>query len=326
MLKNRLFAIILLIFSSLILFAADDPPPMEASTATQSDLAAAFSRRLESVSTKNVLTFDLFSPELDTAFISPDGQTAVIWLALRDNDGRLLATEPGLVLAKLTEDGWQVLLPGDIGWQETLAVLPEGMLPAEKSPAPDQVNPDPIEVADTLNGYYLPYAAGTSRWLEGSISHFQDIPELGYPSCTSEYCHYAYDFTDVNHYPLLASKGGTVYASRDTCTDGDPICTNYIVLYNADDNAYQIYLHLSNGTIPDKLTNNSTVVRGQYLGDTDDTGYSTSNHVHFMVVNSIWADSGYYWGRSIDIRFADVAINNGIPRTCYEVTRCFSDL
>ena len=40
-----------------------------------------------------------------------------------------------------------------------------------------------------------------------------------------------------------------------------------------------------------------------------------------MVTNSIWyGSSGYYWGQSIDIRFADVRINDGIPRTCYEVT------
>jgi len=43
--------------------------------------------------------------------------------------------------------------------------------------------------------------------------------------------------------------------------------------------------------------------------------------VHFMVTTSIWlGGDGYYWGQSIDIRFADVTINNGIPRTCYEVT------
>ncbi len=320
MLKNRLIAIILLIFSSLMLFAADNPPPSTASEEIQAELSSAFFSRLDSVAAKSFLTFNLFTPEVDTAFISPDGKTAVIWLALRDDGGRLLATEPGLVVANITENGWEVLLPGDAGWDETIAALPEGMLPAEKSPPPDNMILDTVAELDTLTGYYLPYAAGTSRWLEGSISHFQYIPELGYPSCTIEFCHYAFDFTDDNHYPLLASKGGTVYSSRDTCTDGSESCTNYIVLYNANDNAYQIYLHLSNGTIPDKLTNNSTVVRGQYLGDTDDTGYSTSNHVHFMVVDSIWAASGYYWGRSIDIRFADVAINNGIPRTCYEVT------
>jgi len=320
MLKNRLIAIILLIFSSLMIFAADDPPPMMASEETQAELSSAFLKRVDSVSAKNILTFNLFSPEIDTAFLSPDGKTAVIWLALRDDNGRILATEPGLVVAIKSEDGWQVILPGDPEWDETITKLPQGMLPAEKSLPPDHTLLDTNPELDTLTGYYLPYAAGTSRWLEGSISHFQYIPELGYPSCTIEFCHYAYDFTDDNHYPLLASKGGTVYASRDTCTDGSESCTNYIILYNANDNAYQIYLHLSNGTIPDKLTNNSTVVRGQYLGDTDDTGYSTSNHVHFMVVNSIWAASGYFWGRSIDIRFADVAINNGIPRTCYEVT------
>jgi murein DD-endopeptidase MepM/ murein hydrolase activator NlpD len=57
----------------------------------------------------------------------------------------------------------------------------------------------------------------------------------------------------------------------------------------------------------------TTVQRGQYLGDTDDTGYSTSQHVHFRVTNSVWlVDDGYYWGASIDIRFAECRINNGI--------------
>ncbi|HBY08917.1 MAG TPA: hypothetical protein DEH22_14490, partial [Chloroflexi bacterium] len=113
-----------------------------------------------------------------------------------------------------------------------------------------------------------------------------------------------------------------MYGSRDSCSDGNPSCTNYIVLYNSSDQAYQIYLHLAYGTIPNKLTPGTWVQRGEYLGDTDDTGYSTSQHVHFMVTDSIWmGSSGYYWGRSIDIRFADVAINHGIPRTCYEVTQ-----
>jgi hypothetical protein len=243
-------------------------------------------------------------------------------LALRDDSGRLLATEPGLVLAQRTEEGWLVLLPGDPGWEELLSEMPVEMLPLEKRPAPDHIALAPVTETLALTGYYLPYAAGTYRWLEGSISHFQSIPDLGYPSCTEEFCRYAYDFTDSWHFPLLASKGGTVYASRDSCTDGNTACTNYIVLRNANEGTYQLYLHMANGTIPDKLTNGTTVVRGQYLGDSDDTGYSTSQHVHFMVTNSVWVGGdGYYWGRSIDIRFADVAINNGIPRTCYEVTQ-----
>lgn len=319
---TRVLTLFLLTVAGLLLFAAGDPPPTPASAEIQAELSAAFFERLHRDPGINPLVFDLFTPELDTAFISPDGETAVLWLALRDDSGQRLATEPGLALAYRSNAYWQVILPGDPGWEEALKTLPEGMLPLELSPAPAHVTAGANAVNAPLAGYYLPYAAGTARWLEGSISHFQSIPELGYPSCSQEYCRYAYDFTDAWHFPLLASKGGTVYGSRDSCSDGNPSCTNYIVLYNSSDQAYQIYLHLAYGTIPNKLTPGTWVQRGEYLGDTDDTGYSTSQHVHFMVTDSIWmGSSGYYWGRSIDIRFADVAINHGIPRTCYEVTQ-----
>jgi len=321
---NRLLTLLVLIAAMLLLTAASDPPPTPASAETEAELSSALTRRLQDKTDGRLLTFDLFTPELDAAFTSSDGSLAVLWLALRDGSGRLLATEPGLALARLSEKGWQVLLPGDTGWEEMLATLPDGMLPLEHSPAPNAITLEPAAVTQALTGYYLPYAASTARRLEGSISHFQYIPELGYPSCDIEFCRYAYDFTDAWHFPLLASKNGTVVSSRDSCSDGNTGCTNYIVLYNASDQAYQIYLHLAQGTIPDKLSPGTVVQRGQYIGDTDDTGYSTSQHVHFMVANSIWlspyADK-YYWGYSIDIRFADVAINNGIPRTCYEVTR-----
>ncbi|HSM23313.1 MAG TPA: peptidoglycan DD-metalloendopeptidase family protein, partial [Anaerolineaceae bacterium] len=219
-------------------------------------------------------------------------------------------------LATLSDSGWQVILPSDPEWDETFDLIPESMLPVEKQSKGNMVF-DTVQVTTPLTGYYLPFVAGTQQWLEGSISHFQSIPELGYPSCYESECRYAYDFTNIDHFPLLASKDGTVHASRDSCHDGDPTCTNYIVLKDTNNLTYQIYLHLAYGTIPDKLTNGTFVKRGQYIGDTDDTGYSTSNHVHFMVVDTL---TSIYWGRSIDVRFADVPINNGIPRTCYEVT------
>lgn len=318
---NRFLAILLLIAAVLLLPAAGDPPPTPAAPETAADLAAALAHRLDSAPGAKTLSFELFTPELDTAFTSPDGQTAVLWLALRDDAGRVLATEPGLALANRTDSGWQVLLPGDPGWEETFNALPEGMLPLEQSPAPKSMAYNPTAITGPLTGYYLPYAAGTARWLEGSISHFQSVPELGYPSCGIDTCRYAYDFTDKNHFPLLASKDGTVVAARDSCADGSPTCTNYIVLRDTNGQTFQIYLHLAHGTIPDKLTPGTAVKRGQYIGDSDDTGYSTSQHVHFMVTNDLWSASGYYWGHSVDIRFADVPINNGIPRNCYEVTR-----
>ena len=218
---NRLLTLLVLIAAMLLLTAASDPPPTPASAETEAELSSALTRRLQDKTDGRLLTFDLFTPELDAAFTSSDGSLAVLWLALRDGSGRLLATEPGLALARLSEKGWQVLLPGDTGWEETLTALPEGMLPLEHSPAPHAITLEPAAVTQALTGYYLPYAAGTARWLEGSISHFQYIPELGYPSCDIEFCRYAYDFTDAWHFPLLASKNGTVVSSRDSCSDGN---------------------------------------------------------------------------------------------------------
>jgi len=321
---RRFSALLFSILVFLLMTSADAQPPTPVATQEQAELSAAFFRRIEEPSGGEHLTFDLFTPEVDTAFISPDGQLAVLWLALRDDTGRILGTEPGLVVAKRVEEAWQVFLPGDPGWEETFAAIPQDLLPVELSPAPETIEQQSSIGLDAVTGYYLPYMAGTSRWLEGSINHYNNVPELGYPSCTFEYCAYAYDFTDANHFPLLASKGGTVYASRDSCADGTETCTNYIVIRNVNDGTYQIYVHMAHGTIPDSLTNGTTVVRGQYLGDSDDTGYSTSNHVHFMLTNTIWLSPNadkYYWGYSIDVRFADVAINNGIPRNCYELNR-----
>ena len=50
--------------------------------------------------------------------------------------------------------------------------------------------------------------------------------------------------------------------------------------------------------------------QGQLIGIADDTGASTGHHLHFMVHTS----PSSYWGTSVDITFADVAINGGRPR------------
>ncbi len=262
---------------------------------------------------------NLFEPVLDTAFISADGKTGVLWLALKDFTGRIIATEPGIVFALRQVEGWQIVFSSDKEWEEIKASLPADFLPVEFQSAPENAPENTINVP--LTGYYLPYVAGTSHRLEGSVLHFHDYPPLGYPSCTAEFCHYAYDFTDVGHFPLVASKAGVVVDSYDGCFDGNSSCTNYIILQDTVGGAYQIYLHLAHNTIPDYLTPTTFVDRGKYLGDTDDTGYSTSEHVHFMIVTSWWyGASGYPWGRSVDMRFMDVTLNGGIPRTCYEVT------
>jgi hypothetical protein len=298
-----------------------EPPPTVASQLEAQELWQAYQARYQ----QDLTLFaddplaNLFEPVLDTAFVSADGNTGVLWLALKDHTGRILATEPGIVFAIRKDEGWQIVFSSDKEWEEIKVSLPEDFLPAEFQSAPENA-PDQAAI-DYLTGYYLPYVAGTSHRLEGSVLHFHNYPPLGYPSCDIAYCRYVYDFTDVGHFPLVASKAGVVIALRDSCIDGSPSCTNYIILQDTVGGAYQIYLHLAHNTIPDTFTAGTFVNRGKYIGDTDDTGYSTSEHVHFMIVSSWWWGSGSYpWGVSVDMRFADVTLNGGIPRTCYEVT------
>ncbi len=305
----------------LLLTAAQTQPPTTASSLEADELWQAYQSRYQKDLTinSNDPLAALFEPVLDHAFISPDGKTGVLWLALKDYTGRILATEPGVVLALRENENWRIVYSGESEWQQIKASLPANFLPASFQSAPENQLDQTINAP--ITGYYLPYVAGTKHRLEGSVLHFHDYPPLGYPSCSYEYCHYAYDFTDSGHFPLVASRAGFVMSSKDSCYDGNTACTNYIVIKDADREAYQIYLHLAHNTIPDHLTYGTYIGRGNYIGDTDDTGYSTSEHVHFMVTTGFWyAGDGYPWGRSVDMRFADVTINGGIPRTCYEVT------
>lgn len=314
-------AVLLLLSSVAASPSVNIEPPTVANQDLREELWLAYLAELDKSSAiQSGRANDLLTPVLDEAFISADGQTAMLWIALQDPSGRILATEPGMVLARNTELGWSVVFPGDRAWAETLSSFPAEQIPVEQAVETNR-KVEKVGEVKSLGGYYLPYVAGTRRWLEGSILHFHSFPERGYPSCSQNDCAYAYDFTDVNHFPLVASKDGTVAAAKDSCADGSSYCTNYVVLKSTD-GYYQLYLHLAYGTVPDKLTAGATVRRGQYIGDTDDTGYSTSNHVHFMVVRDWWmGSSGSPWGYSVDVRFADVAINSGIPRTCYEVTQ-----
>lgn len=193
---------VLSLLAMILLVSASPPPPQIASEADKQTLWAAYQERFAQFLALNGddPSTSLFEPVLDDAFITPDGNTAVLWLALRDYSGRILATEPGIVLATLSSKGWQVLLKGDSGWDLTLSQMPEGYLPAELQPAPGKA---PADSPQTIWGYYLPYVAGTAHKLEGSILHFNNYPPLGYPSCEQAYCQYAYDFTDIGHFPWL---------------------------------------------------------------------------------------------------------------------------
>lgn len=300
---------------------ASPPPPQPQTTPVESTLEAALQEKITQHELE-VLAFTLYRVKIERVVEAPDGSLAVLWLALVDpTTGEGVPAEPGLAVARraafqgLSSD-WQVTLQADADWAQTLAEVPDDLLDPEvraryAAPSADQLQ----ALATVYRGYKLPWAGGLKKRLSGSIGHF-----LWYNSCSIDYCRYAYDFADGTMFPILAARGGTVYMAKWDCPNGSETCSNYIVLKDVTTTptTYQLYLHLAYDSIPANLRQVGAVVRqGQYIGNADDTGYSTGHHLHFHVhTNPTW-----YWGSSVDIRFDDVSINDGTPRNCYEASR-----
>ena len=296
---------------------------------------------------QDVPAFQLFKVQINTIKYSPGDNEALAFLLLTDpQTGNIISPEPFLVVVRLTHQvnamassSWSVTLPSDTDYIPVLQSMPSTILPPELRdlyvPSAQAVAPQTV---GPLGGYHLPWAAGISKRLTGSIGHF-----LVYNSCSEAYCRYAFDFADRTHFPIAAARGGTVFGFRWTCPDrpddltlppGD--CTNYISLEDKSTTptTYQIYLHMSYNTIPDALRSiGAQVSQGDFLGNVDNTGYSYGSHVHFMVVaDALSGSAGYTWGHSIDITFDEVTVNGGRPRTCFEAshfptygTQCVSD-
>ncbi|MDT8898325.1 pre-peptidase C-terminal domain-containing protein [Thermanaerothrix sp. 4228-RoL] len=299
------------------------PPPPQPQTTPLVDpaLAAALEAKINQHQFE-VLAFTLYRVKIERVVESPDGRLAVLWLALVDAEsGEVIPAEPGLAIARRDTLGalstdWQVTLQADGDWAQTLAAVPDDLLDPEvraryAAPSTEQLQ----ALATVYRGYKLPWAGGLKKRLSGSIGHF-----LWYYSCSIDYCRYAYDFADGTMFPILAARGGTVYMAKWDCPNGSETCSNYIVLKDVTTapTTYQLYLHLAYDSIPPNLRQVGAIVRqGQFIGNADDTGYSTGHHLHFHVhTNPTW-----YWGSSVDIRFDDVSINDGTPRNCYEASR-----
>src|SRR3990172_8311504 len=266
---------------------------------------------------------------IDNFVPSADEQSALLWLAPVDlTTGEVIATEPALAIG-LRDDtapgGREVLLSEDTPFSASLDAFPSQMLPIEMQldQYAQKNGLDGTLDGTVYRGYKLPWAANVKKGLSGSIGHF-----LIYNSCGIERCRYAYDFYDGTMFPLLAAKGGTIKSWYDGCYNGSTTCTNSLVIEDKSTSptSYQIYFHMAAGSIPAELKHVGTpVMQGQYIGNVDDTGYSSAHPLHFHVTTGLY----YYssngqsvpWGSSIDIRFDDVSINDGTPRTCYEASR-----
>jgi len=312
--------------------AQDEPPeapaPALAAVEIPADLQAAFQASLAQLPEEIAqLPYEAF---IDNVIYSKDGTSAVLWLGFRDAaTGEVIAGEPGLALARRTAagaaqplsfSGWSVTLPASQRWAETFAALPADLVTPELEMFAGVNQPDaPQAAGQVFSGYLLPWANGKAVRLSGSIWHVWGVGA----SCPTA-CLYAFDFADGTMFPLLAAKGGTILGAYDGCPNGSTSCTNYITIKDTSTTpvTYQIYLHLAQNSIPAALkVAGAPVLQGQYIGNVDDTGYSTGHHLHFHVTDSVYmSTSGYYWGPSVDITFKDVSVNGGRPRTCDETT------
>ncbi|MCJ7694904.1 MAG: M23 family metallopeptidase, partial [Anaerolineaceae bacterium] len=260
---------------------------------------------------------------IDQIQFNEEGNEALLWLAWLDPDTKaIIASEPQQAFARISSDmsAWTILLEDDADFSKSLIASDLAAFDVvAKSAPPIYVQKD---VARIYGGYYLPWEAGLTKTLTWSVAH---------TSCNPiSYCTHSFDFADGTMFPISAAKAGIVYHWKDTCANGLTTCTNSITLEDRSTTpwTYQIYLHLAYNSIPTGLKQVGTAVKmGQFIGNVDDTGYSTGHHVHFMVVaaDTLYkTTSGYYFGRAEDITFRDVFINwdaatqGGRPRLAYE--------
>ncbi len=116
--RKSILAFIVILAASLFSTAAAETPPAPAAPQTETELSDAFFRRIEQDSSGSLLTFDLFHPELDAAFLSPTVTLPPVSGAADGNDTADIEHEPGFWW-RSNRRGWQVKLPGDPGWDES---------------------------------------------------------------------------------------------------------------------------------------------------------------------------------------------------------------
>lgn len=258
--------------------------------------------------------------------LSKDQQWATAWVVYYDPQiDAIIPTEPGLAVVHLVNDHWQVYLSSDPQWNEAVTQLPEDLLSKDEIDMWLAMNQGSVESYPTQSGYFLPWHGGQTAGLSRSVGHDADFSTA----------HYAFDFyipgstvcpgggasansgiTGLN-FNIYASRAATVWGWDDSVTDCDHSKVNFIVLRNVDDpSIFQLYMHLSKGSIPPALkTVGAPVARGQFIAIADNTGASSGTHLHFQVEHQPnWPPGNPYWNTALDMTFDDVNINGGRPR------------
>lgn len=158
------------------------------------------------------------------------------------------------------------------------------------------------KIGERARLYYLPFKAGTRHTCiqgeSGLLSH-------------SGPNHYAIDFRMPVGTPVLAARAGRVVRIKEDSDTGGHTreyisYANYIRILHKDGTAAN-YFHLKkNGVV---VKQDEQVRRGQIIGYSGDTGWSTEPHLHFQVDTKCTTGQ---W-ESVPIAFLDIA-GDGVPR------------
>ncbi len=335
----------LLIFSQVILgvqscrstaMTAENPPQPEISSDAQGEIETAV---MEAVAERRLpdRAESVISYQVDEIRVSQDRQWSTAWILIYDPAlDMYLPTEPGMALLQWDGAAWKVTLPGDARWARVLQSLPGDLLTQDEKDMWSAMNQgeifDAVEAAPD-SGYKLPWLGGLTGYLSRSVAHDDDYTTA----------HYSFDFfflgtticpttaslaiespSGANGYnfDLHAAKAGTVWTFDDSVVDCNHEDVNFIVLRNNDNPAnFQLYLHLSQDSIPDDLKHvGAPVAQGQFIGRADNTGNSTGSHLHFQLQGQpYWPSDNPYWAVAKDMLFSDVNIYGGHPRREWEV-------
>ncbi len=141
---------------------------------------------------------------------------------------------------------------------------------------------DPRAVHRPIQPYRVPYALAmrfpVTQAYPDVVTHF------------SEASQYAVDIAMPIGTDIFAARDGIVFdVSSDSFSGGlDPATDGpkaNVVQILHDDGTYAVYAHLNWNSI--RVSPGDRVVRGQYIADSGNTGFSSGPHLHFVVLKNV---------------------------------------
>jgi hypothetical protein len=141
---------------------------------------------------------------------------------------------------------------------------------------------DPHATHSSVEPYRAPFAMSSNHQIS------QAYPEAITHTAPDSY--FAVDVEMPIGTDIVAARGGVVFdvASKNFRGGLDPKVDGpsaNVVRILHDDGTYAVYAHLNTNTI--RVQPGDRVVRGQYIADSGNTGYSSGPHLHFAVVRNV---------------------------------------